>query len=71
MSTIWFDKPSANWNEALPVGNGRLGGMIFGGVLNEEIHLNDDSVWYGGPRDPITLKQRKHSNAFGSYYPKV
>lgn len=39
------------WNEALPIGNGRLGGMVFGAVENERIQLNEDSMWYGGPRD--------------------
>ena len=48
---IEFDKPAANWNEALPVGNGRLGGMVFGNVHTERIQLNEDSVWYGGFKD--------------------
>lgn len=45
--TLWYRQPAANWNEALPVGNGRLGGMIFGGIENELIQLNEDSVWAG------------------------
>ena len=44
---LWYRQPAANWNEALPVGNGRLGGMIFGGVDQELIQLNEDSVWSG------------------------
>lgn len=48
---IEFDKPAGNWNEALPVGNGRLGGMVFGNVHTERIQLNEDSVWYGGFKD--------------------
>ncbi len=48
---IEFDKPADNWNEALPVGNGRLGGMVFGNVHTERIQLNEDSVWYGGFKD--------------------
>ena len=48
-SSIWFDKPAESWNEALPVGNGRFGGMIFGKPYTELIQLNEDSVWYGGP----------------------
>jgi alpha-L-fucosidase 2 len=48
---IWFAGPAETWNEALPVGNGRLGAMIFGHPLKERIQLNEDSVWYGGPRD--------------------
>ncbi|MEK3835002.1 glycoside hydrolase family 95 protein [Paenibacillus sp. FSL R7-0128] len=48
---LWYSEPAQNWNEALPIGNGRLGAMIFGGVAEEKLQLNEDSVWYGGPRD--------------------
>lgn len=48
---LWYSKPAAKWNEALPIGNGRLGAMIFGGTAGEKLQLNEDSVWYGGPRD--------------------
>lgn len=48
---LWYSKPAAEWNEALPIGNGRLGAMIFGGTAGEKLQLNEDSVWYGGPRD--------------------
>lgn len=48
---LWYGKPAAEWNEALPVGNGRLGAMIFGGTAEEKLSLNEDSIWYGGPRD--------------------
>lgn len=47
---IWFRRPAEDWNVALPVGNGRIGGMCFGQALNEKIQLNEDSVWSGGPR---------------------
>ncbi|SER45500.1 alpha-L-fucosidase 2 [Gracilibacillus ureilyticus] len=50
---LWYKAPADNWNEALPIGNGRLGGMVFGQVTNEKIQLNEDSVWYGGPRDRL------------------
>ncbi len=49
--TLWYKQPANEWNEALPVGNGRLGGMIFGLTNQERIQLNEDSVWYGGPRN--------------------
>lgn len=49
--TIWFDQPAAKWEEALPVGNGRLGGMVYGTPYTELIQMNEDSVWYGGPMD--------------------
>ncbi|MBR3058809.1 MAG: glycoside hydrolase family 95 protein [Clostridiales bacterium] len=49
--TIVFDAPAKVWEEALPVGNGKLGGMVFGLPYSERIQLNEDSVWYGGPQD--------------------
>lgn len=52
MSTkLWYQEPAADWNEALPIGNGRLGAMIFGGVTEEHLQVNEDSVWYGAPMD--------------------
>ncbi|WNS46060.1 glycoside hydrolase family 95 protein [Paenibacillus sp. MMS20-IR301] len=48
---LWYGEPAQEWNEALPVGNGRLGAMIYGRVAEEKLQLNEDSVWYGGPRD--------------------
>lgn len=56
---IWFSQPAADWNEALPVGNGNLGAMVFGGVANERLQLNEESVWTGQPRwdaNPDALK---------------
>jgi len=56
---IWFTKPAENWNEALPVGNGSLGAMIFGGIEHERLQLNEESVWTGEPRwdaNPEALK---------------
>lgn len=50
-TTMYYDKPAQTWNEALPVGNGRMGGMVFGAVALERIQFNEDSVWYGGPRN--------------------
>ncbi len=49
-SVIWFDSPAEDWNSALPVGNGRIGGMVFGQPLFEKIMLNEDSIYSGGPR---------------------
>ena len=44
---LWYDKPAADWNEALPVGNGRLGAMVFGDPENERIQINEESLWAG------------------------
>jgi alpha-L-fucosidase 2 len=49
--TVWHKQPAKNWNEATPVGNGRLGAMIFGGVSSERIQVNEDSLWSGAPQD--------------------
>src|SRR5512136_182541 len=50
---LFYRQPAQKWDEALPVGNGRLGGMVFGGVPRERIQLNEDTFWSGGPYDPI------------------
>src|SRR5947208_6616669 len=48
---IWFDNPAANFTESTPLGNGRLGAMMFGGVDEERIVLNENSVWSGSRQD--------------------
>jgi len=44
---LWYKQPAADWNEALPVGNGRLGAMVFGDIMRERIQLNEESIWAG------------------------
>lgn len=61
---LWYKRAATDWNEALPIGNGRLGGMIFGTVRREHIQLNEDSIWYGGPVD------RNNPDAL-TYLPKI
>ncbi len=48
---LWYRRPARRWLEALPLGNGRLGAMVYGGATVERIALNDDTLWSGGPRD--------------------
>ena len=48
---VWFRHPADEWEHAFPVGNGRLGAMVFGRVDEERIQLNDDTLWDGYPRD--------------------
>lgn len=48
--TLWYSVPADAWVEALPVGNGRLGAMVFGGITQERLQLNEDTLWSGGPR---------------------
>ena len=50
-TTLWYEQPAADWNAALPVGNGRLGAMVFGGIEHERIQLNEESLWDGFVRD--------------------
>ncbi len=49
---LWYKRPAAEWVEALPVGNGRLGAMVFGGIEQERIQLNESTLWAGGPYNP-------------------
>src|SRR5215472_1024247 len=49
---LWYEKPAAQWTEALPIGNGRLGAMVFGGTSSERLQLNEDTLYAGGPYDP-------------------
>ena len=51
--TLWYDRPADDWNQALPVGNGRLGAMIYGGAGHEELQLNEDTVWAGEPNNNV------------------
>ncbi|WP_194284438.1 glycoside hydrolase N-terminal domain-containing protein, partial [Streptococcus pneumoniae] len=48
---LWYKKAASNWNEALPIGNGHLGGMIYGSATKECIQLNDETIWYRGKSD--------------------
>lgn len=50
---LFFDEPAAQWEHALPVGNGRLGAMVFGGTEQERIQFNEETLWSGGPYDPV------------------
>ncbi len=47
--SLWYQQPATDWLEALPIGNGRLGAMVFGGVRQERIQLNEDTLWAGQP----------------------
>ena len=58
MRRLFYRRPAEKWEEALPLGNGRLGAMVFGGVGTERLQLNEDSVWYGGPRNRINPDAR-------------
>lgn len=54
-----YEKPAANWNEALPLGNGRLGMMVFGDPANEKLQLNEGTIWAGGPNNNVNQEAFK------------
>ncbi len=56
---LWFDKPATQWEEALPIGNGRLGAMVYGGITQENLQLNEDTFWAGGPHNNLNFAARK------------
>lgn len=61
---LWYKKPATDWNEALPIGNSSLGGMIFGGAHRELIQMNEETLWYGGYKD-------RHNKDANNYLPKI
>lgn len=56
---LWFDKPANQWEETLPIGNGRLGAMVYGGITQENLQLNEDTFWAGGPHNNLNLAARE------------
>jgi alpha-L-fucosidase 2 len=56
---LWYQHPAQKWGDALPVGNGRLGGMVFGDIAKEHIQLNEDTVWNGRQRDRLNPEALK------------
>ncbi len=53
---LWYKQPAANWNEALPIGNGRLAAMVFGCPAQEKIQINEETIWAGEKRDRVNPK---------------
>lgn len=70
---LWYDKPASVWEEALPLGNGKTGAMVFGGIVTERYQLNDLTLWSGAPKDgnnvngPEILKQTREAVSKGDY----
>ena len=56
---LWYRNPAQKWGDALPVGNGRLGGMVFGGVAKERIAINEDTIWNGRKRGRVNPEALK------------
>ena len=59
---LWYDEPATTWLEALPLGNSRMGAMIYGGVQEDEIQLNEETFWSGGPHDNNSTTSRYYLN---------
>ncbi|HLT75397.1 MAG TPA: glycoside hydrolase family 95 protein, partial [Ohtaekwangia sp.] len=57
--SLWYEEPAREWNEALPVGNGRLGAMVFGGIIEERLQLNEETCWSGEKFDFVNPNARK------------
>tara|TARA_R110000787_G_scaffold276027_2_gene384840 strand:+ start:675 stop:3014 length:2340 start_codon:yes stop_codon:yes gene_type:complete len=55
---LWYEQPASVWTEALPVGNGRMGAMVFGGIRQERLQLNESTLWAGQPYDPVNPAAR-------------
>ena len=53
---LWYDAPAKHWLEALPIGNSHLGGMVYGGVQDETIQLNEETFWSGDPHNNNSTK---------------
>lgn len=60
MEQLKFDEPAGEWKRAIPIGNGRLGAMVHGGVYKEKLQVNQDSLYYGGPADRINPDAKEH-----------
>ena len=57
---LWFEQPAVQWTDALPIGNGRMGAMVFGGVSDERIQFNEDTLWKGHPHDYVRAGAHDH-----------
>ena len=53
---LWYNAPAQQWLEALPIGNSHLGGMVYGGTTDENIQLNEETFWSGGPHNNNSKK---------------
>ena len=59
---LWYGQPARTWTEALPVGNGHMGAMVFGGTASERIQFNEDTLWKGKPHDYVRAGAGEHLN---------
>jgi alpha-L-fucosidase 2 len=57
-TSLWYDKSAQRWLEAMPVGNGRLGAMVFGGTQQERLALNESTMWSVAPKDIFIIDSK-------------
>ena len=57
---LWYSAPARDWHEAMPIGNGRMGGMVFGGIQSDEMQLNEGTFWSGGPHNNNSKESLSH-----------
>jgi alpha-L-fucosidase 2 len=57
---LWYAQPADKWTDALPIGNGRMGAMVFGGIFDERIQFNEDTLWKGRPHDYVRAGAGEH-----------
>ena len=56
---LWYDRPATQWVESLPLGNGRLGAMVYGDPIHEEFQLNEETIWGGSPYNNTNPKAKE------------
>jgi alpha-L-fucosidase 2 len=59
---LWYEKPAVRWEDALPIGNGRLGAMVYGGIVEDHIQFNEETLWSGEPHDYSHMGAYKYLN---------
>ena len=59
-TTLWYKQPAETWSEAMPLGDGRLGAMLFGNPAKERILINEETVWTDGPYNPANTAGAEH-----------
>ncbi len=57
--SLWYQQPAQKWTEAIPLGNGRISAMVFGGIGQERLQLNEGTLWAGGPYDPVNPQAKE------------
>lgn len=67
MSRLWYEQPASEWEEALPIGSGRLGAMVYGGTDTGQIQMNEESMWYGGRVDRINPDFKENLSLIREY----